>query len=211
MELAAPTAQLAFFDVPAVLNATTVGSARYAYGEAAQNLVYAHLGIERIPIDSKKTVCFDGYQHGTYFEIKSLHFQKGKVVLFKARMEKDQAAGVPLDYLLVLHRLQGERTDITRAMASAPIVFYVVPASAVHSATEGQSLRTVSQNGSNGYNKEGYREGYYNLTLKRVIEGINFVNYEVDNQLGEGLMTLHVAESAAYAPVNIAGIRRAVA
>lgn len=190
MTLAQPDPNLRLFNVVPHLDAGSDGAARYAYGEAAQSLVCMLLGIEPIPVSSKHKICFDAFKDGMYYEIKSLHHKRGKVVLYKWRMEKDDEAGVPLSYLLVLHRLTGVRENIAQKMADTGLDIFVMPASVVHSATEAEPLRAVSASRPRGYASPGYREGYYNLTLQRIIGDLPFEAKAIENPLGDGPVNL---------------------
>jgi hypothetical protein len=199
----APTdTQGRLFEVPSVLNAGSEGAARYIYGEAAQRIVYAHLGITPIPINGKFPICFDGCRGETYYEIKSLNFKRGKVVLYKWRMEKEESAGVPLDYILVCHDLSGDREDIVTAMAGRSIRFYILPSRIVHDAAKKTPLRMLKREAKGGYARNGYKNGYHNVSLLQIVGGVSFREVTVANQLGAGDMTLRVATDSTYVPVN---------
>src|SRR6185436_5250151 len=99
--LAPASQQDRLFDLLPVFDCHNTASARNAYGSAAQEIVYRLLGIRPIPINGSYTTNFDGLLDGTYYEIKSTRRKGGKLVIYDWRMEKEQAAGVPLRYLVV--------------------------------------------------------------------------------------------------------------
>ncbi len=195
MKHLAPTdAQLTLFYQPRVLNCTSTASARNAFGEAAQELVYQLLGVERIPIHGGYAVCFDGKKNGMYYEVKSTRLSGGKVVAYDWRMAKEAESGVPLTYLLVCHSLRGTRADILKAMADGPVTFVSVPAEVVHRYALQCKLMHIKRNGRenarNGYVRGGYNKGYRNLSVKALTEGCEWSEETVENTLGAGVVNL---------------------
>lgn len=191
--IAPPSAQASLFSVQKVINCDSPGSARSAYGNAAQELVYTLLDITAIPINGTFTTCFDGIQGGMYFEIKSTKLQGGKVVVYDWRIKKETEAGVPLTYLIVCHKLKGEREDIVQAMADTGIVIYSLPAAVLHRFALDTPLRTLKPSDSNarsGYMRGEYKSGYRNIDLHTIIDSCQWENRELLNTVGSGTATL---------------------
>lgn len=195
--IAPASQQQPLFYQPPVINCDSNASARNAFGIAAQELVYQCLGVTPIPINGNYTTCFDGVKDGTYYEIKSTKLSGGKVVVYDWRMEKEAAAGVPLRYLIVCHKISGQREDVLAAMASKPVTIYSVPAEIVYRVAYASPLNTIKRDKvwskRNGYEREGYKNGYRNISLRDLAAAVPFVESRVENTLGAGVIRLFMA------------------
>lgn len=151
-------------------NATT----RNAYGMAAQEIACAALGLSPISTNGNYAVCFDAEKEGAFFEIKSVQ-NNGKVVVYDWRLKKEEAAGVPLSYVIVIHRLKGARDSITDRMLTAGVKILLVPFTSVRDAAMQCPLNKINTaNGigksRNGYQREGYRDGYRNIPVGALLK-----------------------------------------
>lgn len=115
------------------------------------------LSDERIPVEIKAV---------------SLRMLNGKSVIYKFRMEKEQKAYPNLRYAFVGHAPLGKPStldELHRTLSNGLIHVTVVLATEVHAFAEGTgSLRIPKTYGTDkriGYNREGYSEGYYNVTV----------------------------------------------
>jgi hypothetical protein len=144
----------------------SVAHARGEYGGAAQRIVYEALDIIPIPINGRYKVNFDGYSNGVYYEIKSVRLSQ-KVVLYKWRVEKEQESGASLTYALVGHKVkEAPDTDkMWKGFQQHGVDIYLIPATVIHSLAVTCPLNTMKST-LRGHNREGYRDGYYNLTWK---------------------------------------------
>lgn len=163
--------QLELFQHNRVINATCTADARNAYGEAAQDIVRAVLGLQAIRINGSFTTCFDAYKEGIYYEIKSVK-SGGKVVCYDWRMEKEANSGVPLTYAILIHVIRGEREDIIGKMSNTPLKILSIPEASVHSVAYEQVLNVHKKFTSkrNGFNRAGYSEGYRNVPVNKLWE-----------------------------------------
>lgn len=193
MRLAPVDAQLGLFYHHKTITCDSSASARNAYGDAAQEIVYSLLGITPIRINGSFEVCFDGKRGDTYYEIKGTKLGSGKVVIYDFRMAKERATGVPLNYLIVCHSLRGHRDDILTAMADRPITIYQIPASVVYAFAEQCDLRFLQRPGKSkrcGYSRAGYIDGYRNVPLKWMAGECKWTETSIENTIGTGVVTL---------------------
>jgi len=203
MLIAPADSQLDLFHQPKIINCTSMASARNAYGDAAQEIVYTLLGITPIRINGNYDYCFDGARGAEYFEIKSTRAGSGKVVVYDFRMDKERRADVKLTYLIVCHSLRGHREDILQAMAARPVVIYSVPASVVHQFAARCPLNHIRMQAHytnrTGYSRAGYIEGYRNVSLKWLAEACEWTETAIENTIGTGnvLLRSFVAVDAA--------------
>lgn len=194
---APPLTQPRLFDLLPEINCTSCASARNAYGMAAQEVVYRLLGVTEIRINGNYLNCFDGYKDGVYYEIKSTKTKGGKVVLYDYRMRKDVAAGVPLRYLIVCHSISGERDNVLQKMLDRQIEIVSIPACAVHALALEQKLMAINRvpvGPHEGYTRSGYKEGYRNLPIAKVLSRSRFQRTQVPNSLGSGEVWFNVYE-----------------
>lgn len=165
--------QLPLIPVWPIYNADSNATARNAYGQAAEDIVCAALGLRSIPIDGRYDVCFDAESPtGDFYEIKSCHERRGKVVIYDWRMKKEEAFYANLYYAILLHTIAGERSDILRKMADKGCAILVLPASDVHAIAAVQPLNTVKfySNPRFGYSRKGYKDGYRNVPIDALLK-----------------------------------------
>ncbi len=168
MKIIAPyDTQLELFSHRRVINATCTADARNAYGEAAQEIVVAALGLKPVRINGSYTTCFDAYRDGVYYEIKSVK-AGGKVVCYDWRMEKEAASGVEVVYAILVHRIRYARVDIVSVMSAQPLELYTIPAYILHEYASRCPLYASPKTDKQrvGYTRTGYCDGYRNVTVK---------------------------------------------
>ena len=198
LRLAPVSTQGALFELFPVVNCRNESAARNAYGNAAQEAAYRLLAIDRIPIDGRYRVNFDGKRGDTYYEMKSLRLVGGKVIVYDCRIEKERATGVPLRYLLICHGLKKERADVLQKMLDGGLVFYDLPAELIHTYALTLKLRTVKTDarsrseGRPGYRRPGYDKGYRNVSVSKMLKtpGVTITEKEIPNPLGAGCVVL---------------------
>lgn len=152
------------------------GEARTRYGRVVEEIVCGLLQITDIPNSGSHDCVFDGYHKpsSTYCEIKSLR-RGQKIPIYKWRIEKDAAAGVPLVYVIGIHDCRGCATlaGVWQRMAETIDTILVLPATEVARLAMAESLRTIglektSSGGRNGYQRKGYKDGYYNVPWEKL-------------------------------------------
>jgi len=162
---------------------------------AAQDIVCDTLGLLPIPINGKFEACFDAFRDGWYFEIKSVKLGSA-IPVYKWRIEKEQRAaahGVNLAYAILVHRLKNEHEDIRRKLAASAYCVVIIPAALVHSLAmecrEYKVERGHHWSKRNGYEREGYIEGYKLLPVKRILEAapIGSISYSLPVNLSPGM------------------------
>ena len=185
--------QLSLIDVLPQINCNSCASARNAYGNAAQEVVYRLLDITPIRINGSYKTCFDGLKDGIHYEIKSTRLSGGKVVVYDWRMEKERTAGVALRYLLVCHSLNKHRADILQAMLDLPVVIYSLPAAILHGFAMRCPLNKLKRGANSkrdGYHRGLYQNGYRNIPLKWMVSQLAFDEAPLANALGSGPVIL---------------------
>lgn len=153
---------------------TRPGEARTRYGEIVNEIVNALLGLTDIPNSGSHDIVFDAWRKGTFFEIKSL--RKGsKCPVYDWRVEKDEKAGVPLLYVIGVHRCKQQKSvgDVWRVMVDTLDELYVLPASVIGRLAMAEPLQTIgshktSSGERNGYQRKGYKEGYRNIPWEKI-------------------------------------------
>jgi len=163
--------QLTLFNVDPMLRAHNTGSARNAYGMAAQHIVCETLGLRPIPIDGRCGICLDAEDGEIFYEIKSVR-TTGKIVIYDWRLEKELSSGVPVMYAILIHSLRGAREDILNAMRQCAPRILLIPLYEVAYAAREQAQRRYLKPRSaraNGYNRKGYAQGYRNIPLRRLL------------------------------------------
>lgn len=171
MTIAPVDKQLNLFYIPPMLNADSVGGARNAYGIAVQEIVVRQLNLNPIRTNGNFDICLDAEKNGTYYEIKSCR-KTGKVVVYKWRLEKEQASGLTIQYVILVHNLKGARTDIFHQLNKAGFVIATLPLALVVELTKILPLRKHKNylGKRNGYSRKEYRDGYYNIPIKDVLQ-----------------------------------------
>lgn len=184
MTIAPPDLGGELFYLPPVLNAINTASARNAYGTAAQEIVCLALKLNRVKINGNFNVCFDAEKDGVNYEIKSVR-TSGKIVIYDWRLRKEQEADPNLKYLILVHKLKQARNDILQLMAHSPLTILILPAFTIHQIALTLPLNKHKnyQGLRNGYSRTGYKEGYYNLPLKPIVESLTNLSYR-PNPLG---------------------------
>lgn len=144
---------------------------RNGYGSAAQYLSCAALGLDGIAIDGSKDVCFDAEKDGQFYEIKSVR-KGGKVVIYDFRMEKEQATGLPLKYLIFVHKLKGVKSseELWSTISQTEFDILLIDARTIHKFASQCPLNKIKKihGGRCGYAREGYIRGYRNLPVKQL-------------------------------------------
>lgn len=173
--LARASRQMTLFTVAPKITATNNASARNAYGTAAQEIVCAALGLQPIPINGNYPVCFDAEKGGEFFEIKSV--KRGcKVVLYQWRLEKEKPYHDRLWYAILVHRVRKAREDILWKLADGCEVL-VLRAEKIQAVAKMCPLHQIKREyinshltrrdpGYSGYTRHGYRNGYYNVSVR---------------------------------------------
>lgn len=157
----------------------TGGALRVRSGARIEDVVCRALRLTPISISGSYDVCYDAgtYHRGKeiFFEIKSLR-KHNKSPLYVFRLKKDVKAtkqcGVPLIYAFCIHNIESgceSQEEITKSLLSHPIQINLLPLSQVIELTKDLPLKQIkSDNGTNGYNREGYADGYKNLSQKTI-------------------------------------------
>lgn len=162
--------QKELFYLAPVLHAHSTASARNAYGTAAQEVVCRTMGLNPIPINGNFDVCFDAELNGQFYEIKSVR-TSGKIVVYDWRMKKEEIAAPSLRYLILVHKLKAARIDILKIMSNSEVIILNLPATFIHNLCKQTTLNKHKnyQGLRNGYSRVGYKDGYYNLSLKPIM------------------------------------------
>jgi len=171
MKIARAGKQTILLDVLPQYRLGSNADARNAYGAAAQEVVCAALGVHPIEINGNCGVCFDAEGDSMFYEIKSV--RKGcKVVVYDCRMTKEELAGVPLLYALLVHNMKGLRSSLAMWECLArETEILLCPAPVVHALARDEPLMhlsKISADPRNGYSRAGYRDGYRNLPVSKV-------------------------------------------
>lgn len=153
---------------------TKNGEARTRYGRVVEEIVCALLGLTDIPNSGSHDIVFDAHHpSGTFCEIKSLR-AKNKLPIYEWRRTKDRECGVPLVYVIAVHRCtqQTSLSDVWRTMAGTIQDIYVMPAWWVDLVARRHALRQLvkqSPNSRMGYRRKGYCDGYRNIPFADII------------------------------------------
>lgn len=172
--MAQPDRQIQLLDTPPRFKLGKNANARNAYGQAAQEIVCAALGLQPIRINGKCEICFDAKKDNTYFEIKSCH-RSSKVVIYDWRMKKEAAVTDPVDYAILLHNARGIKDGslILSTFAERGLDIIQLPASTVHEIAACHPLHTMKTQAvadkKCGYQRHGYKDGYRNVPVKELV------------------------------------------
>jgi len=169
--IAPPDRQISLLDVAPIWNCDSNASARNAYGNAAQEIVWKTLSLNPIRINGNFEICFDAEKDGVYYEIKSVK-RNGKLVIYDWRIKKESSSGVPLFYAILIHNLKGCREDILTNMRLATVEILVCEAVHIHELSKNFTLNKLNKGDCNrsGYNRKGYIDGYYNIPVNKLRE-----------------------------------------
>jgi hypothetical protein len=173
MTIAPPNNQITLeLGVQPIWNASNNASARNAYGAAAQEIACRTFGLDPIPINGNFEVCLDAKKNETFYEIKSVNIH-GKLVLYDWRINKEQDAGVPINYCVVVHHRKGGRRDVLSWILSRKVIIIVCPMAVIHRLAMACPLNKPTSpekhNKRNGYMRKGYCDGYRNLPVNKLI------------------------------------------
>lgn len=175
MKLARASRQLLLLDTPPRFKITGNATARNAYGRAAQEIVCRALGLDAIAIDGTCETCLDAEGRGNFWEIKSVH-RTGKVVIYDFRMQKEQIAGVPLRYAILIHGVRGCRDGgrLIAAFADNAPRILSLDAVTVHLVAMRERLTEIKSTALEkgprfGYTRAGYADGYRSVRLRELI------------------------------------------
>lgn len=154
------------------------GESRVIYGEIVNQVVNALLGFENIPGSGSHDIVFDSFLRGrqTFIEVKSLR-RNNKCPIYDFRRSKDKAAGVPLLYVIGIHdcRKQATIANVWLEMARTFDTILVIPPAEIDRLAEAEPLQQIKSQTTksgvrNGYQREGYCEGYRNIPWDKMME-----------------------------------------
>lgn len=172
----APTAvQRNLFDLMPDKPLLTPGESRTRYGRVVEEIVCKLMNLEDIPNSGTHDAVFDAYRDGVFYEIKSLR-HGGKLPLYECRRLKDAEAGVPLLYVIAIHRCKNATTlgDVWEKMARTITEILVLPAREISRLACLEPLRQIVAIGPPGermgYKRKGYADGYRNIPLQKIRE-----------------------------------------
>jgi hypothetical protein len=172
--------QLPLLDVRPNKPISRNGEARTRYGACVNEAVNALLGLEDIPNSGSHDCVFDSYHRpsSTFVEVKSLRV-KNKIPVYRWRIEKDKAAGVPLVYVIGIHDCKGAKSldEMWRRMADTLDTVLVLPAARIEALALAEDLQTIGSHRTpsgerNGYQRKGYKEGYHNIPWAKLADGM---------------------------------------
>ena len=180
------------FDHDTIYVGTGGGARRTRIGNLVEDIALGLLRVAPCKKSGGYDCCFDGKHGDTFYEVKSVR-RGGKVVVYKWRLERDEAAGVPLRYVIAMRNtnLAGAMTvgDTRRALAGDLLSLYVVSARKVHAATKSLPLNKLKKGhacgGKVGYTRAGYAEGYYNIALPVLTQGLRQVGVARETLWGD--------------------------
>jgi len=101
--------QRLLLDVTPDLGISSNGAARTHYGRTVERVAQELLGLIDIENSGNYDLVYDAFGFGKFCEIKSVH-ATGAVPLYEWRRKKDRDSGTEPVYILVLHRVRGERS-----------------------------------------------------------------------------------------------------
>ena len=166
--LAPPDAQGSLLAVKPTYDTSRIATRRNAYGQAAQDIVRAALGVAEIKINGAYDICFDAAtleEPRIYYEIKSVA-RGSSVVIYKWRLRKERESGAE-----VHPRIGGHEADPFEIGSRSEIA--VVSLETVARLTRGRPLRMPKKPADgarrNGWNREGYRDGYWLVPVSALL------------------------------------------
>jgi hypothetical protein len=149
----------------------TSAGARTFYGAAVEEIACGLLDLNPMVTDARFKTCYDAERDGQFYEIKSVK-RRGGCIIFKKRLDNDEAAGVPLSYVFVSHEVTGARSNrqLWAAMAESKLVLWVVPFALVKELCAGLPVRKHYTHPEHGSMRYGYEKGYHVLPLARLAD-----------------------------------------
>jgi hypothetical protein len=178
MNLAPACPQLSLLEVKPSFDIRGNAHARNVYGSAAQDIVCKALGLDPIPINGSYETCFDAERNRHPFEIKSVR-SGSKVVVYDWRIAKE-ARHPDLQYAVFIHRVKAatDFDDLIEQLTERPPRIAVTPATVIHALAAAeplQTIKTISDNPRAGYQRKGYRDGYRNVPVSKILQRVRFV------------------------------------
>lgn len=173
-----PTAsQPPLFDLLPDKPLTTPGESRTRYGRVVEEIMCDLLGLTDIPNSGSHDVVFDAWREGWFIEIKSVR-HGAKIPIYEWRRKKDRRAGVPLIYVVAVHRCTKAETlsEVWHKMTDTIREVLVVPAAVMARLAKSEPLNRLVKHDPQsrmGYKRKGYCEGYRNIPLSRIRETVN--------------------------------------
>lgn len=158
------------FVEPDLIAFPSLASTRTRFGEAAEEVACKALGLTPIPTDGRFDICFDAQDtKGNFFEIKSVR-RTGAVPLWNWRIEKDQAAKVPLFYVLVTHdaSVVKDSLELWGAFSETVKDIFIIPLAVMVELHKAGKTVKVKTNKEHGSMRKGYCRGYRNVSVKSV-------------------------------------------
>lgn len=139
------------------------GAARTHYGAAVEEIVCHLLKLKPIDTDARFKYCFDAERDGVFFEIKSVRKSGGKCIVFVKRLENDENAGVPLQYVFAEHSVTGAKSnrELWERMSETLTVFRIVPGNLVREICSGLKPKKHYTRPDHGCMQYRYQKGYY--------------------------------------------------
>lgn len=175
MRIAPENGQRMLLEVPPTKAFMPGASARNLYGSFAQEVVCRALNLNPIPINGMFEMNLDAKLDETYFEIKSV--RKGnKIVLYDWRMKKDHDCGLNIRYAIFVHDFSQLTTceSLLLHMHVNPKAFKIMlaPAELIRSMAleEKKVLPIIHPGKRHGHTREGYRDGYRNLPVQKLLK-----------------------------------------
>lgn len=170
--------QIPLIDVMPDKKLETPGESRTRYGKAVEEIVIELLKLTDIPNSGTHDTVFDAFGHDHFVEIKSLR-ATSSIPIYEWRRVKDRECGVPLVYVIGLHRCGKCSTisEIYQSMSSTLRTLLVLPASSIDALAEQFPVRQLvkEEKGTRmGYKRKGYCEGY-RLIPAKVLLGLPYV------------------------------------
>lgn len=154
----------------------TVGAARVYYGRAMEELVCGAMELTPIPLNGKYSVNFDAKKGVIFHEIKSVRNSLNpKSVIYDWRINKEKFYRNKLRYVFGLHKatIAKSNSELWDQFENRGVELLVTPAARVHRLALQQPICRIKKqsNGSVGYTRQGYCEGYRCLPINLISEG----------------------------------------
>jgi hypothetical protein len=157
--------QMSLLSVQPVYKVEKNAQSRNAYGNAAQEIVCACLGLSPIAINGNYDICFDAEKDGCFYEIKSAYQRSGRLIIYDWRLQKEGNSGVKLFYAVLCHNAKGCKNGagLYRELQDFGLSILLIPIAVIAREAQRYPLRTYTPSNRNiryGYGREGYKAGY---------------------------------------------------
>lgn len=142
-----------------------------------EKLICRALKLQPLRIDSRKYVCFDAINttSGRPVEIKSVH-AGSRIPIYDWRMDKESEYIEELDYAIGIHKIKEAKSykEWWDQVEVKGIELVFTTAKLIHKLAHGEPLRsnTPSANDTSGYRREGYKNGYRELAVELIKDGM---------------------------------------